>query len=110
LESLPQRPFAKDPEADCLKCLKSPDARRIVVLEFNPTDAFGDPAKRVVEIWIRLAYFLNQLFKRLAVELHLFEKIAGNVARGCAGKLGGELFQELDRETRTREMVMQIGN
>ena len=94
LQGLPQSTFAKNAEADSLKRLKGSDARWIIVLEFDPADAFGDPAERVIKIGSRFSHFRDQLFQRFAVDLHLFQKFARDVARWRAGKFGAQAFPE----------------
>ena len=49
-QSFPESTFAEDAEADSLKRFKGPDASWVIVFKFDPADAFGNPAERVIKI------------------------------------------------------------
>ena len=55
-----------------------------------------------------LFHLRDQFLQCPAIDLDLFQKLAGDFARWRAAMFGGELFQQLDRETGAAEMVMQI--
>src|ERR1700748_2072728 len=46
---LPEGTFAKDAKANGFKRFERTDSSRVIMLEFDPANAFGDPAERVIK-------------------------------------------------------------